>query len=63
MVEDGRPDDVDWVAVARTQLYRRKRSANLGDTLRAIAVFDEAASRTTRSDCENCSGPRTVGEQ
>jgi hypothetical protein len=42
LVEQGRADDVDWVAVAKTQLYRRKRSANLGDTLRAIAVFDEA---------------------
>jgi len=42
LVEDGRPDDVDWVAVAKTQLYRRKRASNLGDTLRAIAVFDEA---------------------
>lgn len=42
LVEEGRPDDVDWVGVATTQLYRRKRAANLGDTLRAIAVFDEA---------------------
>jgi hypothetical protein len=42
LVEDGRPDDVDWVGVAKTQLYRRKRSANLADTLRSIAVFDEA---------------------
>jgi hypothetical protein len=42
LVEAGRADDVDWVAVATTQLYRRKRSANLGDTLRAIAVFEGA---------------------
>lgn len=42
LVDEGRADDVDWVAVARTQLYRRKRSANLGDTLRAIAIFEEA---------------------
>ena len=42
LVEDGRADDVDWAAVATTQLYRRKRSANLGDTLRAIAVFEGA---------------------
>ena len=42
LVEDGRPDDVDWIAVAKTQLYRRKRSANLGDTLRALGDFDAA---------------------
>jgi hypothetical protein len=41
-VEHGQPDEVDWVSVAKTQLYRRKRSANLGDTLRALSVFDEA---------------------
>lgn len=42
MVEQGRPEDVDWVAVAKTQLYRRKRAANLADTIRTLAVFDEA---------------------
>lgn len=42
LVEAGRADEVDWAAVARTQLYRRKRAANLADTLRALATLDEA---------------------
>lgn len=42
LVEHGRADDVDWTAVARTQLYRRKRAANLADTIRTLAVFDDA---------------------
>jgi Domain of unknown function (DUF4338) len=42
LVESGQADEVDWVQVARTQLYRRKRAANLADTLRAIAVFEGA---------------------
>lgn len=42
LVEQGRADDVDWTAIARTQLYRRKRAANLADTLRTLAVFDDA---------------------
>lgn len=42
LVEDGRADDVDWAAVAKTQLYRRKRAANLADTIRTLAVFDGA---------------------
>lgn len=41
-VAHGRADDVNWVAVATTQLYRRKRAANLADTIRTLAVFDEA---------------------
>lgn len=42
LVEHGRADDVNWIAVAKTQLYRRKRAANLADTIRTLAVFDEA---------------------
>lgn len=42
LVENGRADDADWVAIAETNLYRRKRSASLADTLRTLAVFDEA---------------------
>lgn len=42
VVQDGRPDDVNWVKVAKTQLYRRKRAANLADTLRAVDVFERA---------------------
>lgn len=42
LVEHGHADDVNWVAVAKTQLYRRKRAANLADTIRTLAVFDEA---------------------
>jgi Domain of unknown function (DUF4338) len=42
LVEDGRADEVDWVGVATTKLYRRKRAASLGDLLRAVATFDEA---------------------
>lgn len=42
LVGQGRADDVDWTAVAKTQLYRRKRAAHLADTIRTLAVFDEA---------------------
>jgi hypothetical protein len=42
LVAQGRAEDVDWVAVAKTQLYRRKRAANLADTIRTLAIFDEA---------------------
>jgi hypothetical protein len=42
LVQDGQADKVNWVKVAKTQLYRRKRAANLSDTLRAIAVFEGA---------------------
>lgn len=42
LVEAGRASDVDWIAVARTDLYRRKRAANLADTYRVLATFDEA---------------------
>lgn len=42
MVGRGDAEKVNWVKVARTQLYRRKRAANLADSLRAIAVFEEA---------------------
>ena len=42
LVQAGKPDEVNWVKVAKTQLYRRKRAANLADTLRAMAVFDDA---------------------
>ena len=41
-VQAGIPDAVNWVKVARTQLYRRKRAGHLADSLRAIAVFEEA---------------------
>lgn len=42
LVGHGEPDKVNWVKVARTHLYRRKRAANLADTYRALATFDEA---------------------
>jgi hypothetical protein len=42
LVSDGRADEVDWVGVATTKLYRRKRAASLGDLLRALAIFEEA---------------------
>src|SRR5207302_3449731 len=42
LVEAGRAADVDWITVARTDLYRRKRAANLADTFRVLAAFDEA---------------------
>lgn len=41
-VEAGRADEVDWVKVAKTNLYRRKRAANLADTIRTLAVFENA---------------------
>ncbi len=42
LVARGQADDVDWMAVAETQLYRRKRAANLADTIRALTVFEES---------------------
>jgi nucleoside-triphosphatase THEP1 len=42
LVEHGRADDVRWKAVAKTQLYRRKRAANLADTIRTLAVYEDA---------------------
>lgn len=42
LVQAGYADQVDWVDVARTHLYRRKRAANLADSLRAAAVFEDA---------------------
>lgn len=42
LVEQDRADDVRWTAIAKTQLYRRKRAANLADTIRTVAVFDDA---------------------
>lgn len=45
LVEQGRAGEVDWVAVAKTDLYRKKRAANLMDTVRALGVFNEFAIR------------------
>jgi len=42
LVEEDRADEVDWVAVAMTMLYRRKRAANLANTIRALIVFEDA---------------------
>lgn len=42
LVEAGRGDEVDWVAVARTHLYRRKRATSLADSYRALAIFEDA---------------------
>ena len=40
LVEHDRADDVEWTAIAKTQLYRRKRAVNLSDTIRTLDVFD-----------------------
>lgn len=42
LVERGNEDAVDWIAVAETQLYRRKRAANLADTIRTLATFERS---------------------
>lgn len=42
LVQDGNAAMVTWTKIARTNLYRRKRAANLADSLRAIAVFERA---------------------
>ena len=42
LVQDGNADKVDWVQIAETHLYRRKRAASLADTLRAVDVFERA---------------------
>lgn len=42
LVQDGEADKVNWTKIARTNLYRRKRAANLADSLRAIAIFERA---------------------
>lgn len=35
LVSQGREDEVDWIAIAKTHLYRRKRAASRADLLRA----------------------------
>lgn len=40
LVQSGNADEVDWVEIAETHLYRRKRAAHLADTLRAINAFE-----------------------
>ena len=40
LVQEGSADRVNWVEIAETHLYRRKRATNLADTLRAIDVFE-----------------------
>lgn len=42
LAESGQAEEVDWVAVACTQLYRRKRAASLADAYRTLAVFADA---------------------
>lgn len=41
LAEAGESCDADWRSVAETHLYRRKRAANLADTIRVLAVFDD----------------------
>jgi hypothetical protein len=40
--ESGSAGEVDWVTVAHTQLYRRKRAASLADSYRTLATFADA---------------------
>ena len=40
LVHGGEAEKVNWVRVAETHLYRRKRAAHLADTLRAIDMFE-----------------------
>ncbi|MBV9380559.1 MAG: DUF4338 domain-containing protein, partial [Streptosporangiaceae bacterium] len=42
LTEAGRAEEADWAAVARTQLYRRKRAASLADAYRTMAIFADA---------------------
>ncbi len=35
-------EKVDWARIAKSQLYRRKRAANLADTFRVIDAFEKA---------------------
>ncbi|WP_326634821.1 DUF4338 domain-containing protein [Nonomuraea fuscirosea] len=42
LTEAGRAEEVDWIAVARTHLYRRKRAASLADAYRTLATFADA---------------------
>lgn len=42
LVRDGEADKVKWTKIARTNLYRRKRAANLADSIRALAVFERS---------------------
>ena len=39
-MQDGNAEKVNWVRIAKTHLYRRKRAAHLADTLRAIETFE-----------------------
>ncbi len=40
LVQAGKAEKVDWVEIATTNLYQRKRAANLADTYRAIEIFE-----------------------
>jgi hypothetical protein len=42
LAESGRAAEADWAAVARTQLYRRKRAASLADSYRTLATLADA---------------------
>ena len=42
LTESGQAEEADWPAIARTQLYRRKRAASLADTYRTLSVFADA---------------------
>lgn len=41
LVGKGRPDEIDWRAIAQTHLYRRKRAATRADLLRAYETLRE----------------------
>ena len=38
-IEDGRLEDVDWIALAKTDLYTRKRAGSLSHLIRSLLVF------------------------
>jgi Domain of unknown function (DUF4338) len=42
LTESDQAEEADWPAVARTQLYRRKRAASLADAYRTLGVFADA---------------------
>lgn len=53
LVASGQADKVDWISVAQTELYRRKRASNLADTLRAIAQLEKAEIRQYPENLES----------
>jgi hypothetical protein len=52
LVTKGKGEDVDWVAIAKTPLYVRKRAKRLANTIRSLGVFADMAGDSEGGDVE-----------